>query len=97
MIKKFLYIHGSRVHLSSSFIEDEQKSQLILELALPIQAYWEIQEQLRLADFLSSVHSADVSQTEISDIHNRVLRLSAPHAANEADRELIYKKFSQSS
>ena len=91
MIKKFLYIHGPRVYLSSSPVDDENKIQQVFELSLPIETYWEVSKVLNGAEFLLSVPADAVAHAEYMDIRRKVLIMLAPHVARETDRDLVYK------
>ncbi len=60
-----------------------------VELLLPIETYWELQEQFKLLDYYMSSND---DQTAASELSNKIIRKVMPFAVHEKDRILLKEK-----
>ncbi len=61
----------------------------VVELLLPIEVYWELQEQFKLLEYYVS---ANDDPTAISELTGKIIRKVMPYAVHEKDRVLLKEK-----
>jgi hypothetical protein len=68
---------------------DQDEGVKVIDLQLPIRTFWESEKILKHADYL--VASAE-DNLEVRECYTKLLRLVAPYAINEKDRNWIYER-----
>lgn len=88
MIRKFL-ICGKQVFLSSKKLEGQGERVPTCELMLPIELYWQLEDQLKKIDYLLT---ANEDAVVINDLYMRVYTKAVKYAVQEKDRTFLYEK-----
>ena len=68
---------------------DHEEGIRVIDLELPLRVFWDSERILRYADYLIASSEENV---EIRDYYARLLRLIAPFATNEKDRNWLYER-----
>lgn len=87
MIRKFLVCGKKQVYLQSKNVESYQEIGKVIELLMPIQDYWNIENLIREVNYRLATGEA---QTEVTESYRKVLLSSARFAVKEIDRVWLY-------
>jgi hypothetical protein len=82
MIKKFL-ICGKQLYFQSKKVESFNELGNIIELVMPIQSYWTIEENMKYANYLLASGEASA---EVLNVYKKIFSTCAPYAVYEKDR-----------
>lgn len=82
MIRKYLVI-ANRISLASTQRDSIKTTGPLIELLMPVDIYWQIEDQLKQYDLKAS--SGDDS-TVLDDLNKKIMRLVIPYAVSEKDR-----------
>lgn len=74
--------------LSSIKLEDEHQTLYNIDLLMPLDVFWEINELLRIANYLLA---SDEQMADIHEIYKTIFRKAAPYAVFETDRSWLYQ------
>lgn len=85
MIRKYLVI-ANRISLASTQRDSIKTTGPLIELLMPVDIYWEIEEHLKQYDLQAS--SGDDS-TVLDDLNKKILRFLIPYAVSEKDRSWL--------
>ena len=86
MIRKYLVI-GKRVSLASSRRDSINSVVPPLEILMPVDVFWQIEEHLKRYDLMAS--SGEESAI-LSEITKTILKLVTPYAVTEKERLWLY-------
>jgi hypothetical protein len=90
MIRKYLVI-GKHLHLSSKRIEDPTGNTKvpIIELLLPLEVFWEIEDLLARIDYLTA---AGEDQVQLNDCYARIYKKIGRYTLHEKDRGFVAER-----
>ena len=88
MIRKFLVV-SNRVSFAATKYDEEQANTVLVDLIMPLDAYWEINRLLHKADYLMA---SQEQTTDIQEIYRQVFKEAAPYAVSENDRNWLFKR-----
>lgn len=91
MITKFLVV-GKQVYLQSKAPASHEDSGVSLELLLPLEEYWKLEEKLKAVTFMQA--SGELSQ-EIGTVMKEAYRICAKFAVSEKDRVWLMAKLKE--
>lgn len=88
MIRKF-FIVGKKLYLQGKNMDGYSDLGHVIELSIPIETYWELEDLLKEIDYM---RSAGASQAEIFERYREVFGVCAPYAIFEKERKWLYDR-----
>jgi hypothetical protein len=89
VIHKFLVVGKQMQLVSIRPAEIQGESDVVLDLSMPLDVYWEIHEILKSIDYLVSTNEP---AAKINDIYVKVFRKVAQYAVTDKDRTWFYER-----
>ena len=87
MIRKFLICGKQHLYLKQQSLEGYNELGKVIELAMPIREFWELETEIKEVNYLLS---AGESNSEIAMSYRKALRICARYALREDDRTWLY-------
>lgn len=87
MIRKFLICGKKNLYLQSKIIESYADVGRVVELLMPIQDYWALNDEIHEVNYLLA---SDEGTVEIARSYKKVLGMSSKFAVKEQDRLWLY-------
>jgi hypothetical protein len=89
LIQKFLVV-GSQIYYASNRTGLEQnETNTIIDLEMPIQVFWDSEKLLKEADYLIASSEPKVS---VNEVYRRFFKIVAPYATDEKSKTLLFEK-----
>ncbi len=88
MIKKYLIV-GKQVYLQTKKPESAGEQTTTIELLLPVEQFWQIEERLRITHYMQA--SAEPHGEVVGSLRD-LFKLCAPYAVAEKDRTWLYAR-----
>lgn len=87
MIRKFLICGKKNLYLQSKIIESYAELGRVIELLMPIQDYWALNDEISEVNYLVAAGEGNV---EVARSYKKVLSISSKFAVKEQDRLWLY-------
>ncbi|NDE13451.1 hypothetical protein EBZ80_00780 [bacterium] len=87
MIRKYLVI-GNRISLASTRRDSIQATGPLIELLMPIDVYWQLEEEFKKYDMMAS--EGDDTMV-LAELNKKILSRVIPYAVNEKERIWLHK------
>jgi hypothetical protein len=87
MIRKFLVI-SNRISLASTRRESIQANGPLIELLMPIDVYWQFEEEFKKYDQMAA--DGDDNMV-LAELNKKILKQLIPYAVNEKERVWLHK------
>lgn len=88
MIRKF-FIIGKQLYLQSKSVESYNDLGTVIELYLPIEDFWKIEDMLKEANYLLA---NNISPGELLNFYKKVFLRASKFAVREKERNWLYDK-----
>jgi len=77
------------MYISATKVDEDQGSILNVDLFMPLETYWDIQHQLKKADYIIASKG---EHADVQAIYRTICRRAAPYAVFENDRNWLIKR-----
>lgn len=88
MIKKYFVI-GKQLYLQGKNLESYAELGKVVELEMPIEAYWEMDKFVAQANYLKA---SGESTPELLDFYKKIFKFSSNYAIYERDRSWLNER-----
>ena len=88
MIKKF-FIVGKQLYLQGKNLESYEELGRVIELEMPIEAYWKMKDLVDEANYLKT---SGEPAPEVLEYYKKIFKFSSRYAIFEKERSWLYDK-----
>ncbi len=94
MIKKFLIVGKSQLHLVSSRADTSADKFYIAEILMPMETLWQVEAIIKEADYERSLNQESF-QGKIGILHRKIFKAVHPFVVSEKDRLWISQRIQE--